>query len=77
METSNSPNIPLLFDGDAYLLTVEPVSPSLVCLTRVLRYDNNVNTDATCVRFFDLSPQCKQAIIQQINRRFRGKTVKV
>lgn len=69
-------SLPLLHDGDAFVLELE-IWPSHVQLLSILRYSHNQNVEASHERFRDLDPFTKRAVIQQINRRWKGKMVKV
>ena len=69
------PNLPLLHDGDSFVLYLEDISPSRVRLLRVIRYPNNENCDGVEEHFRDLDYETRHAIIRQINRRHIGKTI--
>lgn len=71
----SSPNLPLLHNGDSFVLTLEPISLKIIHLTRIIRYPNNENGDGVEESFRDLDVETKRAIIQQINRRYVGKTI--
>lgn len=76
---SSSPNatsIPLLFDGDGYCIDVVD-NPGPVLLLRVLLTPNNENVESYEVKWFDLSPDAREAILRQVRRRFEGRSVKV
>lgn len=68
--------IPLLFEDDAYELIVE-VTESHVSVLEILRFPNNENVNPTSEKFFDLTPDCRDAIVRQINRRHPKKTLRV
>lgn len=76
MNETHLDSLPLLHDGDAFVLELE-VWPRHVQLLSVLRYEHNQNVTATHEVFTDLDPYTKRAIIAQINRRYKGKMVKV
>jgi hypothetical protein len=46
-----------------------------VRLVSVVRYPDNVDGDGVHEQFRDLDPETKARVIQQINRRYQGKTV--
>jgi len=75
--SSSSDTLPLLHNGDAFVLTVLPEKAHSVRLVSVVRYPDNVDGDGVHEQFRDLDPDTRQRIIQQINRRFQGKTVLV
>ena len=68
-------SLPLLYNGDAFVLTISLVSERQVRLTSVVRYPDNVDGDGVHEQFRDLDPDTKQRIIQQIKRRYLDKTV--
>lgn len=73
---SNSSDVlPLLHNGDAYELTLSDAN--CVSLLRIVRYADNQNVSGTELRFFDLDPETRQAVLNQIRRRYEGKTIKV
>lgn len=74
---SPSPSLPLLHNGDSYHLYLDVLSPKLVLLSRLVRYEGNQNVEGEEVAFRDLDYQAKEAVIRQINRRYVGKTVKI
>lgn len=78
-QTASSLNVetlPLIYDGDAYSLDVV-VSELLVVLHAILRYEGNRNCTAVSIKFFDLSPDARRAVLHAVQRRFEGRTVKV
>lgn len=75
MSASND-NVPLLHDGDAYIIYVEVLEKTVI-VKSIRRYLDNRNADPTEEDFRDLPPQAKAAVIQQINRRYQGKFVRV
>lgn len=73
--SSSSDSLPLLYNGDAFVLTISPVSERQVRLASVVRYPDNVDGDGVHEQFRDLDPETKARVIQQINRRYPTKTV--
>ena len=73
---SSLPDLPLLHDGDAFVITLEGVSPRCVRIVRIIRYPNNENGDGFDTSFHDLPPEAKHAVTRQINRRHVGKTIR-
>ena len=69
-------SLPLLHDGDAYVLTLD-VGEKHVLLSSILIYPGNTNTEPSHSSFRDLPPEAKRAVITQINRRHKGKMVRV
>ena len=73
--SSSSDTLPLLHNGDAFVLTVERASERQVRLLSVVRYPDNLDSDGVHEQFRDLDPDTKAKVIQQINRRYPTKTV--
>lgn len=71
----NLPDLPLLHDGDSFMITLLAVGERCVKITRIVRYPNNVNSHGVEELFKDLDIETKRAVIQQVNRRCIGKTV--
>lgn len=67
--------IPLIWNGDSYIITCEPVSDYQVRITSIARYKNNQNVDGEELDFLDLDEQSRRAVIHQVNRRHRGMMV--
>lgn len=74
---SPSPSLPLLHNGDSYHLYLEVLSPKLILLSRLVRYEGNQNVEGVEVSFRDLDHQAREAVVRQINRRYVGRTIKV
>lgn len=70
------PNLPLLYDGDSYLLTLEEHGKELK-LVSIQRFENNENCDPEGIRFFDLDDRGRHAVLAQIHRRYPGRNVKI
>lgn len=68
--------LPLLHEGDAYVLELDISAPQ-VRLLSISRYPNNQNVEPTSENFRDLDPETKKAVVMQINRRYKGRMVKV
>jgi hypothetical protein len=67
--------LPLLHNGDSYLIDVVGVSPRSVRCNGAEQYLNNQNVVGHYVRFRDMDPDLKRAVIRQINTRYKGMTV--
>jgi hypothetical protein len=67
--------LPLIFDGDSFIIDMEAVGLKCVRILRIIRYPHNQNTTGVEEHFHDLTPDAKRAIIRQINRRHVGKSV--
>lgn len=67
----------LVYDGDSFFIDVVGISPRSVKIARVIRFANNQNTEGSVERFADLTPECKRAVIAQVNRKFQGMMVHV
>lgn len=72
-----TPSIPLLHEGDSYLISVTEVSPLQVKLLGIVCHPANLNGDGVEYKFFDLPPETRAAVLKQIQRRYIGRTVKV
>lgn len=68
--------VPLIYEGDSYLLYVTELSDRQVHLSRIEMFPSNLNVAPTQEKFFDLTPPCRREVIAQINRRFPGRTVR-
>lgn len=69
--------IPLIFDGDSYEIHVRETSPSSVLLVSVSRYVGNQNVVPTEESIMHLAQSLRRKIVQQINKRFPGRTITV
>lgn len=67
--------IPLMWNGDSFIITCEPVSDYQVRITSIARYANNQNVDGEELDFLDLDEQSRRAVIRQVNRRHKGMMV--
>lgn len=71
-------SLPFLYsDGDTYHLELQNEGEKFVRLISITRYLNNQNTMGIAEKFHDLHWHLKKALIEHINRRYPGKTVKV
>jgi len=70
--------IPLLSNGDAYYIDVTESSRfNELVITAIDCFPNNLNVRPYRVSFMDLDQQTRRAVIEQVNRRFEGRMVKV
>lgn len=69
------PDLPLLIDGDSYLIEMESPGDHVVRIKRILVFPENVNTTPKSISFGDLDSRIRRAVIAQINRRHTGKMV--
>lgn len=69
--------LPLLHEGDSFLLELDHPNAFSVRLVSILRFAGNHNVDAVAERFLDLDPETKRAVISQVNRRYKGKIVRI
>lgn len=76
MSETSLDSLPLLHDGDAFVLELE-VWPTHVQLLSILRTANNDSVTSSHENFRDLDPYARRAVITQINRRYKTKMVKV
>ena len=70
------PNLPLLHDGDSFLLLLADEGRS-IRLTAIQRFENNINSEPMEVKFFSLDETTRHAVLQQIRRRYPGRTILV
>lgn len=70
--------IPLIHEEDSYLIEVEATaSPHEVQIVSLQKFPNNLNCVPTLELFCDLDPTTKRKVVEQVNRRFPGKVVRV
>lgn len=68
--------IPLIHEGDSYILTCAPFHDQ-VKLTQIIYYRNNQNVEGEEKTFFDLDEATRRAIIRQVRRRHPGCTIHI
>ena len=66
--------IPLIHDGDSYIITCIPVGEQ-VKLEQVIRYRNNQNVEGEELTFYDLDYGARKAVVRQVRRRHPGCTI--
>lgn len=71
------PDLPLLHDGDSFLIELETPGDRVIRIRRILVFPDNVNTTPSVMKFADLDSRARRAVIDQINLRHVGKTVHV
>lgn len=71
------PDLPLIFEDDSFLIELEQLTEKTVRITRILVFPNNRNGDPKVEQFHDLDLRARRAVIDQINRRYTGRTVKI
>ncbi len=69
------PPLPLLHEGDSYVIYLKSVGEKCVRIVTIHRFANNQNVEGVEEDFRDLDLETKKAVIKQINRRHVGKTV--
>lgn len=69
------PPLFLLHDGDSFLIDLADVGTLCVRILRLIRYPDNQNASGVEEKFTDLDHLTRKAVIQQINRKHKGKTV--
>lgn len=67
----------LIHDGDSFFIDVIGLSPRTVKIERVLRFANNQNVVGVEHKFFDLEPEVRSAVMAQVQRRYKGLTIRV
>lgn len=69
------PDLPLLHDGDSFLIELESPGDRVIKIHRILIFPDNLNGQPKVEKFGDLDSRARRAVIDQINRRFPGKMV--
>lgn len=69
------PPLPLLLDGDSYVIYLKEVGTRCVKILQLHRYAHNDSRNCTEENFGDLTGEAKRAVIAQVNRRYIRKTV--
>lgn len=77
MTTTRLPDLPLVYESDAYLIELGQESERIVRILRLLVFPDNRNGEPKFENFMDLAPSARRAVIEQVNRRYPGRTVKV
>jgi hypothetical protein len=67
--------LPLLHEGDSFILVVEPAGPGHVRLSQIIRYRNNQNVEGIEESYFDLDELTRRAVVRQVRRRHKGVTI--
>lgn len=70
------PNLPLLYDGDSYLIHLDE-DHGHIRLLFIERFANNENSEPDIIPFFYLDERGRHLVMQQIQRRYPGRSVKV
>jgi hypothetical protein len=66
--------IPLIHEGDSYILTCTPASDQ-VKLAQIVCYRNNQNVEGEEKTFYDLDEATRHAIVRVVRRRHPGMTI--
>jgi len=66
--------IPLIHEGDSYILTCVPVGDQ-VKLSQIIYYRNNQNVEGEEKTFYDLDEYTRRAVVRQVRRRHPGVTI--
>jgi hypothetical protein len=66
--------IPLIHEGDSFIITCEPIDER-VRLAQIVRYKNNQNVEGEELSFFDLDELTRKAIIRVVRRRHKNVTI--
>lgn len=69
------PPLPMTLDGDSYIIYLGEIGTKCVKILQLHRFPHNDSRSGCVEAFSDLTPDAKRAIIQQVNRRYIGKTV--
>jgi hypothetical protein len=69
--------LPMLHEGDSFILIVQPAGPGQVKLTHIIRYRNNQNVEGVEESFFDLDEMTRRAVIRQVRRRHKEASIMV
>ena len=68
------PPLPLLHDPDSFVIYLDDSPLRILSITR---FSNNQNTQGEQVLFYSLDEETRRAVLQQINRRYPGKVIRV
>ncbi len=76
MSTSSNapPEIPLLHDGDSFLIDARPDGLA-IRLHAITMFGANQNTEPVSIRLFDLTRETRQVVLRQILHRYPGKVI--
>lgn len=66
--------IPLIHDGDSYILTCTPVGEQ-VKLAQIVYFRNNQNVEGEEKTFYELDEQTRRAVVRSVRRRHPGCTI--
>jgi hypothetical protein len=66
--------IPLIYDGDSYIITCSPVGDQ-VKLAQIVFYRNNQNMEGEEKTFYELDERARRAVVHQVRRRHPGVTI--
>lgn len=69
------PDLPLVYDGDSFLIELSSPGERVVKITRILVFPDNVNSAPKHEKFSDLDSRARRAVINQINLRYPGRMV--
>ena len=69
------PGLPLLHDGDSYIIWLVDVGTKMLRIVGIHKYANNRNTEAEELTFYDLDDFGRAAVIRQILRKYKGKGI--
>lgn len=73
---SNLPNLPLVHSGDGYILSLSERG-QVIYLTEIQRFYDLQNSDPETVPFFSLDEEARHVILQQMQRHYPGRTIRV
>lgn len=69
------PSLALIHDEDSFSIDLTEIGTKCVKILRIIRYPSNKNVVPTEERFFDFDSETRAAIMAQIRRRYRDKTI--
>jgi hypothetical protein len=73
---TNLPDIPLLIDGDGYLVELNDDGRD-ICIVRILLFPNNENAQPRLCEWRGLLRHIHDRVINAVNRKYRNRMVKI
>jgi hypothetical protein len=69
--------LPLLYEGDSFILIIQPAGPGQIRLAQIIRYRNNQNVEGVEESYWDLDESTRRAVIRQVRRRHKNASIMV
>lgn len=75
MSRETLPPLPMLYEGDSYIIYLKEVGTKCVKILQLHRFSNNDSRNGVEESFADLTEEAKREVIQQVSTRYKGKTI--